>query len=810
MNALLQDVRFGFRMLLKDPAFTAVAILTLAFALGANTAIFSVVNGILIRPLGYGDPDRLVRIYSMNQLTGDSWSVNSHPNLTDLLTQSKTLESVGMYIPSRAFLLEREEPELINGGTVSRELMELLEVRPMMGRLFTKEDDRWGAPATVIISDRLWKRVFAGDPRIIGRTIRFGTAGKVRTIIGVMPEGFRFPAGGWVRDIWTPLHAESSPEDLTARDNIYIQGYARMRDGVTLQEVDAELAVLAARITKLEPKTAAGLGFRVERMKDVLVKDVRPALLLLLAAVAGVLIIGCANVANLLLARAAGRRREIAVRAAMGATRGRIVVQLLVESVLLATIAGACGLLLAAWGIDVLKALAPDDIPRVDQIHLDSRVLTFTCVLSVLTGIVFGLAPAWSASKTNLNETLKEGTRGSTEGRSRNRIRNVLLTAAIALSLVLLIGSGLLLRSFLRVTGVDPGFDYRSTAVLEINARKDAYPDVERRAVFLRRVLASVAAIPGVRSAAVIDSIPLGPDDSAYTFQIEGRPPFSPGTEPGATVQSITPRYFATMGIPLLRGRDFSSSDTATSPRVIIINDTFARRWFQNANPIGAKVQLFDGEDNAVHEIVGVAGDVRYHGLTVEFDEMIYHPFEQRVNAHMRFVVSTGSVPPVLPALRAALKRVDPDQPVVAVHPVSDLREGSLGERKFHLVLIGSLAALALILAAAGIYSLTSYTVAQRTSEIGIRMALGAGTRDVFRLIVGNALRLVIIGVAIGVVAALAATRVMGSLLYGVGANDPATFVAICMIIASTALVASWVPARRAARVDPLVAIRHE
>ena len=810
MNALLQDIRFGFRMLLKDPAFTAVAVLTLAFALGANTAIFSVVNGILIRPLGYADPDQLLRIYTVNTVTADSWSVNSHPNLRDLTTQSKTLASVGMYIPNQTFLHEREEPELVVGGTVSKELLDLLGVKPQLGRLFTRDDDRWGAAPTMIISDALWKGTFGGDPRIIGRSVRVGSAGKSRTIIGVMPPGFRFPAGGWVRHIWTPFHAEVSPEDLVPRDSIYIQGYARLREGATLQQAQAEAGVIAARITKADPQTGAALGFRLEPMKEVLVREVRPALLLLLAAVAGVLMIGCANVANLLLARAAGRRREIAVRAAMGATRGRILRQLLVESVLLAAIAGACGLLLAAWGIDVLKAMAAGDIPRVESIRLDSQVLAFTFALSVLTGIVFGLAPAWSASKTNLNETLKEGTRGSTEGRSRNRVRNVLLTAAIALSLVLLIGSGLLLRSFLRVSGVDPGFDYRNTAVLEISARTNAYKELDQRVVLLRRVIASISAIPGVRSAAAVDNIPLGPDDVAFTFEIVGRPPFPVGAEPAATVASATPRYFATMGIPLLRGRDFGPGDHANAPRVIIINETFARRWFPNTNPLGQRIKVFDGEYNVEHEIVGVTGDVRYHGLIADLDEMVYHPFEQRPNAHMRFVVRTANPDSILPSLRAAMKRVDAEQPIIAVHPVSTLRDESLGERKFHLVLIGSLASLALILAAAGIYSLTSYTVAQRTSEIGIRMALGAARRDVLRLIVGNALRLVGIGLAVGVLAALAATRVMSSLLYGVTANDPATFVAICVVIAGTALVASWVPARRAARVDPLVAIRHE
>jgi putative ABC transport system permease protein len=810
MTALLQDLRYGIRTMARDRVFTLVAILTLAVALGANTAIFTVVNSILLRPLPFDKPEQILRVYSRNTITGSNDLVLSHPNIEDLRTQSKTLDSVGVFVRTSTFIWESGEPTRATGSLLSSDMFRVLRAKPLLGRTFTPQDDRPGGPPIVLLSYDMWQQTFHGDPAIVGRGVRFGTGNRLRTIVGVMPQGWVFPIESECHDFWTPFHAEMDAADLNHRDAQFIETLARVKDGVTLEQVRAEAEVLGRRIEAQYPAEATGFRYYLTPFHQQLVEGVRPALLLLLGAVALVLLIGCANVANLLLARAAGRRREIAIRSAVGATRGRIVAQLLVESVLLAVIAGACGVLLASWGLDVLKAFAPPSIPRLDTISLDLRVLGFTLGLSVLTGIVFGLAPALAASKTNLNETLKEGTRGSTEGKVRNRIRNVLVTAAIALSLVLLVGAGLLLRSFMRVTGVDPGFDFQNTAFIQVSGRQNVYDTPQKQDAFMMRILDGLRAVPGVRSAGATDMLPLDRNERTWTFQIVGQPRFPAGNEPSATTSIVSPDYFRTMSIPLLRGRDVSNRDLPNTPRVVVINETFARRWFQNQSPVGRKLILRWDEGDEEHEIIGVVGDVHYRDLTSEPAPMLYLAVRQHPQRRMHYIVQVPNATTIGPALRAVVRQIDREQPVLGARTMADVRGQTLATRRFNMILLGALSALALILAAVGIYSLMSYTVTQRTSEIGIRMALGAGTSDVFRLIVGNALKLVGIGVAVGVGVALAATRLMSTLLFGVGANDPVTFTAICATIAAVALVASWVPARRAARVDPLVAIRYD
>ncbi|HEV7923001.1 MAG TPA: ABC transporter permease [Thermoanaerobaculia bacterium] len=810
MTALLQDLRYGVRTMARDRAFTVVAILTLAFALGANTAIFTVVNAILLRPLPFDKPEQILRVSTQNTINGSIDPVLSHPNIEDLRTQSRSLDSVGVWVRTSSFFWEGDEPVHATGSLLSTDMFRVLRAKPLLGRTFTPADDRAGAPPLILLSYDTWQRIFHRDPTVVGRVIRFGTGNKRRTIVGVMPQGFVFPIEADCHDFWTPFHAEMDAVDLSHRDALFIEALARLKDGATIDQARAEAEVLGRRIEALYPAEATGFRYHIVPFHEQLVEGVRPALLLLLGAVALVLLIGCANVANLLLARAAGRRREIAIRSAVGATRGRIVVQLLVESVLLAVIAGACGVLLASWGLEVLKAFAPAEIPRLDTISLDLGVLAFTLALSVLTGVVFGLAPALAASKTNLNETLKEGTRGSTEGKVRNRIRNILVTAAIALSLVLLVGAGLLLRSFMRVTGVNPGFDFQSTALVEVSARQAVYDTPAKEDAYTMRVVDAMRRLPGVRSAGAVDMLPLDRNERTWAFQIIGQPPPPLGQEPSATTSVVTPDYFRTMSIPLLRGRDVSNRDLTNTPFVIMVNETFARRWFANQNPIGRKLLLRSDEGDQEHEIIGVVGDVHYHDLTRDPAPMLYLAVRQHPQRHMHYIVQTANAATIGPTLRGVVRQIDHEQPVLDVRTMADVRGQSLATRRFNMILLGVLSALALILAAVGIYSLMSYTVTQRTSEIGIRMALGAGTADVFRLIVGNALKLVGIGVVVGVGAALAATRLMSTLLFGVGASDPATFAAICITIAAVALVASWVPARRAARVDPLVAIRYD
>jgi putative ABC transport system permease protein len=540
----------------------------------------------------------------------------------------------------------------------------------------------------------------------------------------------------------------------------------------------------------------------------VVVRQVKPALVALLAAVVGVLLIACANVANLLLARAAGRHREISIRTAIGASRARIVRQLLIESVVLSVIAGACGLLIATWGVAGLLAIAPKQIPRVDTVRVDGTVLAFSAILSILTGIVFGLAPALAASKTDLTESLKEGSRGSTEGRRRNRIRNTLVAAEIALSVLLLTGAGLLLRSFVRLSGVDPGYDYHNALVVEISARA-SYDNDDKIVELYRRVVNELGALPGVTSAGGANHIPLGGNENVFNFQIAGEPTPPVGKEPNVTTVSVTPNYFHTMGIRLLAGRDFSSQDNKKGTPAIVISESFARKHFPKGNAIGQHMSI-SIDERSMREIVGVVGDVHFLDLASAPRPIVYLPEAQIVSGRLCTVLRTNDAALLIPQARAAIKRIDPQQPIVRIRTLEQIHAASLENRRFIMILIGALASLALILAGVGIYSIMNYAVTQRTPEIGIRMALGAEPRDVSRLIVGHALRLVGAGIGTGIVAAFIGTRLIRSLLYGTAPSDPATFVSICIAIVIVATLASWIPARRAAAVDPLVAIRNE
>jgi putative ABC transport system permease protein len=803
------DLRYSFRTLVKQRGFTAVAVLTLAIALAANTAIFSVVNAILLQPLPFSNPERLVNLTGISRIDGDEYPVYSYPNYVDLRAQTKTLEHVVAFTRGAAFLMEGDEPELMNGLDVTANLLTMLGVRPQLGRFFTAEEDREGAPLVMVMSHELWQRKFNGDPNIIGRPIRFGTAGKVRTVVGVMPPGFRFPADEVNRDFYIPFHERIGPFK-DQRDSIWISVVAKMRPGVTVEQASAEIHTIGRRLEAQYPSTNTGLSFRAASMHEVIVRDVRPALLMLFGAVAVVLLIGCANVANLLLARATARHKEISIRAAIGASPGRITMQLLVESLVLSLLAGALGLLLASWGIDALLAFAPADIPRLDTVALDGRVLLFTTALSILTGLAFGLVPAISAARPNLSEALKEGTRGSTEGK-RNRLRSILVVSAVAMSLMLLAGAGLLLRSFIHVTGIDPGYDYRNAITIDLSPRTLAYEDDAKMLAFHDRFHEAVRALPGVESVGGVDALPLTPNESFWSFGIVGRPPFAPGTEPSAKGSTITPGFFKTMRIPLIKGRDLSDRDTQGTPGVVVVNQAFAREFFPNEEALGKKIRL-NSPDQAedLAEIVGIVGDVRWRSLTLDPPSTMFFAVKQRPRRFMSTVVRGPGAESMGPTLRALVRRLDRQQPIVGIATLAGNRTESLATRRFNLILLAVLAIVALVLAAVGIFSVMNYAVTQRTSEIGIRMALGAEARDVFRLIVGNAVKLVVIGSVIGVVGALLSSRAMASLLYGVKPADPWTLAGIVVVIAGTAMLASYLPARRAARVDPLVAIRYD
>jgi len=809
MNSVLQDLRYALRSMARERGFAIVAILTLAFGLGANTAIFSVVNAILLRPLSFARPDRLLVVAMQNTTNpADQGFELSYLNIKDLNDRMKTLQGVGGYLVGSTFLMEGAEPQHIDGSYISANVLPLLGVKPQLGRFFSVAEDREGAPPVIVISHDLWVSRFARDRNIVGKKFLFGTAGIRRMVVGVMPQGFKFPADVEKCDYWAPLQPAIGKDNMEERASVFIDVIARLRDGVSLARAQAEAAMLSRELEKTYPKSNTDIRFIMAPMQDVVVRQVKPALVALLAAVVGVLLIACANVANLLLARAAGRQREISIRTAIGASRGRIVRQLLIESVVLSVIAGACGLLIATWGVAGLVAVAPKEIPRVDTVGVDGTVLAFSAILSIITGIVFGLAPALAASKTDLTESLKEGSRGSTEGRRRNRIRNGLVAAEIALSVLLLTGAGLFLRSFLRLSGVDPGYDYHHALVVELSARA-AYDNDEKIAELYRRVVSELGALPGVKSAGGANHIPLGNNENVFNFQIAGQPPAPVGKEPNVTTVSVTPNYFHTMGIRLVSGRDFTSHDDNKGAPVIVISESFAKKHFPRGNALGQHMSI-SIDERAMREIVGVVGDVHFIDLVSTPKPIVYLPEAQVVSGRLCTILRASDAAVLMPEVRAVIKRIDPQQPILRMRTLEAMHAASLENRRFILILIGALASLALILAAVGIYSIMSYAVTQRTPEIGIRMALGAEPRDVSRLIVGHALRLVGAGIGTGIVAAFIGTRLIRSFLYGTAPSDPATFVSICIAIIIVATLASWIPARRAANVDPLVAIRNE
>jgi putative ABC transport system permease protein len=650
--------------------------------------------------------------------------------------------------------------------------------------------------------------LYAGDQAIIGKTVRFGNSGKPRTVVAILPPGLRFPINTDTISFWAPI-GPTLGDNFTERGAHFLFATGLLRRGVTVAQAESDANVVAARLQKAYPDNDTGLKFAVDSYQERLTRGVRPALMLLTVAVFVVLLIGCANVANLLLARAAGRHREIAVRSAIGATRGRIIRQLLVESVVLSLLAGAIGALLATWGVDLLVALAPPTIPRLDTVHVDGKVLFFTAALSMLTGIIFGLAPAISASNTNLTECLNDASRGSTEGRKRGRLRNLIVAGEIALSLVLLTGAGLLLRSFVQLFATNPGFDSRSVASLAFSPRTSTYPDDTRVYAFQKRVIEEASHLPGVKSAAGVDLLPLAGDQNINTFNIAGRPEALPGQGPTATILSITPHFFETLSIPLLQGRDFTANDTENSERVLIVDQTFVKRYFPHENPIGHQI-VFGGNKTKPRTIVGIASPIRFVSVDVEPAITFYAPQSQRTSNYIHIVTRSDNPAAQLRPLREIMRRLDPQQPVIEVRTFESLRVETFGSRRFLLTLTALLALLALVLAAIGIYSIMAYSVAVRTPEIGIRMALGAESSEIFRLIIRHSVQITAGGLLAGVIAAVIATRTMRTLLYGVVPGDPITLAAVSAVLAAVAIVASYIPARMAAKVDPLVAIRYD
>jgi putative ABC transport system permease protein len=807
---LFQDIRYGLRMLAKSPGFTIIAVAALALGIGANTIIFSVVNTLLLRPLPFPQSERITAILVKDPETGLLHSAYSYPNFEDVRDQNHVFEQVAAYYNTIAFLRIGDEPERLQGAYASADLFPLLGVNPFVGRTFSREDERPGAGEFIVLSYDFWQRRFNADRNIVGQHLPIG--GKSVTVLGVMPQGFKFPVGSQQVDFWMPL-ASSLPEAArAARGAVYLTVVGRLKASATLEQAQAEMSAIASRLEAQYPNANTGFSIALVPAHERLVGKVRPALLVLLAAVAFVLLIACANVANLMLARAAVRRKEIAIRTALGASRWRVIRQLLTESLLLSSLGGVAGLLLAMWGMDLLVAAIPADIPRTGEIGMDKYVLIFTVGLTALTGIIFGLVPAIQGSRTHLNETLKDATRGMSGSLQRNRMRSVLVVSEIALSLVLLIGAGLLLQSFRRLLEVSPGFEPNHVLTADVSVSDKKYPENAQRVAFYREALERMAAIAGVQAVGVVYPLPLGGSFITFTFDIEGRPPFPPGQQPTADRRVISPGYFQAMSIPVRQGRAFGNQDKSNAPPVVIINETFARRFFPGENPIGKSIIPGEGGAGASREIVGVVGDVRHGGLDTEATPEYYVPYEQTDVDDFTVVARSASGNPadMAPALRGVIMAMDKEQPVYNIRPMTQLLSESVARRRFNMMLLGGFALLALLLAMIGIYGVISYSVAQRTHEIGIRIALGAQIRDVIKLILKQGLALALVGLAAGLLVSFFITKLMSSLLFGVSATDPITFSSVALILLFVALLACYIPARRAAKVDPNVALRYE
>jgi putative ABC transport system permease protein len=804
METLFKDIRYGLRSLARRPGFTAIAAITLALGIGANTAIFSVVNAVLLRPLPYDDPERIVWLWdTAPQLATLPTSL---PDFLGWKEQNRSFESLAAFQGGNMFVDAGDGSTDTRIGLVTPELFSVFRVSPILGRTFTNEETLPGRFRVAVLSHAMWQSRFGSDPNVSGRTIQLN--GIAYTIIGVMPAGFSYPDRA---ELWRPLPIDPAKLDPGPH---YLDVVGRLKPGVTLAQAQADMSTIAARLSQQYKEKNAGHGVKLEPLTKVVVGDVGLALYVLLGAVGFVLLIACANLANLMLARVGARQKEIAVRTALGASRVRIVRQLLTESVMLAVIGGGAGLLLAIWAVRWIVSLSADTIPRVHEISMDPRVAAFTLLVSVLTGLLFGLAPALQVSRPDLTDALKESGR-STAGLRRNRLRSALVVTEVALSLVLLVGAGLMIRSFAKLSQVDPGFKPDQVMTMGVVLLRGKYPEDEQVAQGFAQLLDRAVNTPGVLSAGAISDLPLTGSNISDSFIIEGRPPIPKESEPTTEYHIITPRYFESMGIPLLSGRDIAPTDTRQSPNVVVINDAFARRHFAGENPLGHRLKL-QGQERDPLQIVGVINNVRNLALDEQPTPEVYVPFLQdplspNYQRSMTIVARTKTDPAAVAGpLRAALTSVDKSLPFYAFKPLSEHLRDSLARRRFNLVLLSIFGGVALVLAAVGIYGVISYGVSQRTHEMGIRTALGAKPRDVLKLVVRQAMVLALGGVGIGLLASLALTRLMKSLLFNVGVTDPLTFAAIALLMTLVALLACLVPARRATKVDPIVALRYE
>jgi len=805
METLLKDVRYGIRSLLKQPAFTAIAVITLALGIAGNTVIFSAVNSLLVKPLAFPELDRMVAIWEARLSQGVERNEVTMADYLDWRKQNQTFEQMGLYRWWSANLTGVEPPERIQGFLVSTNFLDVTGVKPFIGRAFSAEEDQPGKDAVVILNYGLWQRRFGGDANIVNQTVSLN--GVKRTIIGVLPKEFNYPSG---MDVMAPLAL--TPELASNRDNHTYYVLGRLKQNVSLPLAQTDLSTIAARLEKDYPQANTGHGVVVYPIVEDTVRFYARALWVLMGAVGFVLLIACANVANLTLARSSTRQREIALRLALGASRSRIIRQLLTESVMVALIGGALGVLIAYWGIDAMRAANPGEAakfaPGWEHLGINFPVLVFTLGVSVLSGALFGLAPAWQASKPDLNDALKEGGRTTS---SSHRLRNGLVICEVALALMLLVSAGLLLRSFLSLLNTDPGFNSTNLLTMKLVLPAAKYKDDQARAAFYSELLNRIRVLPGVESVAAVNYLPLGGSNSSDIFLIEGLPEPPPGQEFIGRYRVCTPDYFQTMGIPILKGRAFTEQDKVDAPRVVIVNETLAQRYWPNQDPINKRMR-FTGplEKNPWIQVVGVVKDVK-HALSLPMSSDYYLPQNQDTWSSMVLVAKTKTEPMSMAApIRQQVWAIDKDEPVFDVRTMQQVRALSVALYSFSSVTLTIFAAVALILSAVGIYGVMAYVVTQRTHEIGIRMALGARSRDVLRLVVRHGMTLALIGVGVGLGGAWALTRFMSSLLVGVSPTDAVTLSAVSLCLISIALIACYLPARRATKVDPLVALRYE
>jgi putative ABC transport system permease protein len=795
---LVRDARYAVRQLVKAPAFTIVAVATLALGIGATTAIFSVVNGVLLQPLPYPESGRLVRVHEIVPQYG-LFSV-APANFFDWRQQNRVFERIAAYSPSSATLLRDEGPERIQGVLVSWDLFQTLGAAPARGSSFTADQDKPGASDVVVISDGLWRQEFGADPTIVGRALNLN--GVPVTVVGVMPPGFYFPSR--TAQFWRPIAL--NPANAT-RGGHFLGVVARMKPDVTVQQADTEMKGLAERLAREYPDQSAGESARVVLMQDQIVGAIRPALLTLFAAVGLVVLIACANVANLLLVRAAAREKEIAIRAALGANRRRIFAQVLAESLVLAIAGGVLGLGIAYIGLPAILTLSANSIPRAADVAIDRQVLLFAAAASIATGVLFGLVPAWQSARGGIGAVLKEGGRSSTAGGAR-WIRSGLLVVEVALSIILLTGAALLLRSFDRLTNVAPGFDPDRALAFRVSLPQKQYNE-EAQVNFYDALIDKLEAQPGVRSAGLVQTLPMQ-GDYVLTFDIRGRAPALPNQGPSANYRAVSPGYFAALGVPVLKGRDFARSDRSSGRSVAIVDQAFVDKYFPNEDPIGQGVHMGNGHKE-FFEIVGVVGDIHYAGLDAVPAPTMYAPIAQDPFSTIWVVQRTDGDPSGLAAgTRQAIRQLDPLLPTYSMMPLTQVISESVAQRRFSMLLLGLFAVIALFLAAVGLYGVVAYSVQQRTREIGLRMAIGASPGDVLKLIVGGAMKLALVGVVLGLAGAAIFARLAQTLLFEVAPSDPASYLATAAVLFGVAMIACYAPTRRAMRVDPTAALQAE